>query len=128
MRTENTGSYHRGVTEVRLTDQNTLLKRYVLVGRKLCFILHAGHLGEKADSSPKVIFPSAQQWTRTFEGEFRGGGATGGGRGLLAETAQSAPTVILKSVISGQTSVVLIVIGTVNQDLLPLNCGVGEDS
>ena len=36
-----------------------------------------------------------------------GGGRTGGGRGLLAETAQSAPTVILKSVISGQTSIVL---------------------
>ena len=36
------------------------------------------------------------------------------GRGLHAETAQSAPTVILKLVIGGLTSVILIVLGTVN--------------
>lgn len=61
------------VTEVRLTGQNAVLKTYVLVGRKVCFILDAGHLREKTDSSPKAISPSAQQWTGTFEGEFQGG-------------------------------------------------------
>ena len=48
--------------------------------------------------------------------------------GLHAETAESALTVILKLVIGGWTSVVLIVSGTVNHDLLPLNGGLGEDS
>ena len=36
------------------------------------------------------------------------------GRGLHVETAQSALTVILNLVISGLTSVILIVLGTVN--------------
>ena len=59
--------------------------------------------------SLKTNCPLSFRGARTFEGEFRAGGGvrTGGGRGLLAETAQSAPTVILKSVISGQTSIVL---------------------
>ena len=35
------------------------------------------------------------------------------GRGLCAETAQSAQTVILKLVLGGLTSVILIVLGTV---------------
>ena len=38
----------------------------------------------------------------------------GEGRGLHAETAQSALTVILKLVIDGLTSVILVVISTVN--------------
>ena len=37
-----------------------------------------------------------------------------GGRGLHAEIIQSALTVILKLVISGLTSVIVIVLGTVN--------------
>ena len=41
-------------------------------------------------------------------------GCIGGGRGLHAETAQSALTVILKLVIGGLTSVVLIVLSTVS--------------
>ena len=38
----------------------------------------------------------------------------GRGRGLHAETAQSALTVVLKSVLGGLTNVILIVLGTVN--------------
>ena len=41
-------------------------------------------------------------------------GCIGGGRGLHAETAQSALTVILKLVIGSLASVILIVLGTVN--------------
>ena len=44
--------------------------------------------------------------------EFQG--CIGGGRGLHAETAQSALTVVLKLVISGLTSVILIVLSTVS--------------
>ena len=73
---------------------------------------------------PSPPLPSSGQ--ELLRGSFRG--ATGGGRGLLAETARSAPTGILKSVISGRTSVTLIVLGTVNHELVPLSCGVGEDS
>ena len=39
----------------------------------------------------------------------------GRGRGLRAETAQSALTVVLKSVIGGLTSVILIVLGTAHR-------------
>ena len=42
------------------------------------------------------------------------------GRGLHAETAQSALTVNLKSVISGLTSVILGVLGTVNHQFQAL--------
>ena len=58
--------------------------------RKVCFILDAGDWergeggeGARVDSCPK------NQWARAF---------TDGGRGLHAETAQSALTVILKLV------------------------------
>ena len=44
------------------------------------------------------------QWGRAF---------TGRGRGLRAETARSALTVILKLVIGGLTSVILIVLSTI---------------
>ena len=45
------------------------------------------------------------KWARAFIGR---------GRGLHAETAQLALTVILKLVISGQTSIILIVLSMVN--------------
>ena len=89
-------------------------------------ILHAGHLREKTDSSPKAISPLPSSGQELLKGSFRQ--ATSRGRGLLAETAQSALTVILKLVIGARTSVVWIVLGTVNHDLLPLNGGLGEDS
>ena len=49
--------------------------------------------------------PTVNRWARAF---------TGGGRGLPAETAQSALTVTLKLVMGGLTSVTLIVLGTVS--------------
>jgi len=125
-RTENTGSYCRGVTEVRLTDQNAVLKRYVLIGRKLWFNFACWPPQGENRLKSKSHLPSAQQWTRTLKGSFRQ--ATSRGRGLLAETAQSALTVILNLVIGARTSVVWIVLGTVNHDLLPLNSDLGEDS
>ena len=53
--------------------------------------------GERADSCPKVDDPpSDNRWARIPEREFQG--CMGGGRGLQAETAQSALIVILKGV------------------------------
>ena len=49
--------------------------------------------------------PPNKQWTRAFIDRRRG---------LHAETAQSALTVILKLVIGGLSSVILIVLGTVS--------------
>ena len=57
--------------------------------------------GGKVDSCPKTKSPSPDnQWSRTF---------IDGGRGLHAETAQAALTVILKLVFGGLTSVILTV-------------------
>ena len=86
------------------------------MGREICFIWGASNWGGgRADSCPKAdswLFPHPHpdnQWARTFIG-WR--------RGLHAETAQSALTVILKLVISDNhqwlTSDTLIVLGTVN--------------
>ena len=59
--------------------------------------------GERGgDDCPKADFPNDNQWARAF---------IGWGKGLHAETAQSALTVILKLVISGLTSIILIVLG-----------------
>ena len=59
-----------------------------------------GHLSKGQLSSP-----ADKQGARAF---------IGGGRGLQAETAQSALTVILKLVISGLTYITLIVLGAVS--------------
>ena len=59
----------------------------------------------RVDACPKADTPSDNQGTRAFIDR---------GKGLHAETAQSAPTVILKLVTDGLTSIILIVLGTVN--------------
>ena len=56
----------------------------------------------RADSCPKADSPHCQSGGKSFY------------RWLHAETAQSALTVILKLVISGLTSVILIVLSTIN--------------
>ena len=56
--------------------------------------------GEGTASCPKAASPTDNQGTRAF---------TNKGRGLHAETAQSALTVILNLVIRGLTSVILII-------------------
>ena len=57
-----------------------------------------GEVGEegRADSCRKAKSPTANQWASASKGEFQG--CIGGGRGLNAETALSAPTFILKLV------------------------------
>ena len=63
-----------------------------LAERKVCFILEASNGGRgRADSCPKAHWPPTDsQGARAF---------TDGGRGLRAETAQSALTLILKLVL-----------------------------
>ena len=73
--------------------------------KKVCFILDAGNCGGGRTPVQRLTPPTDNQWARAF---------IGGGRGLHAETAQSALMVILKLVIGGLTSVILIVLGTVN--------------
>ena len=74
--------------------------------RKVCFTLDAG--GGGGGRTPVLRLtppPIDNQGARAF---------IDGGRGLHAETAQSAPTVILKLVIGDLTTVILMVLSTVN--------------
>ena len=73
--------------------------------RKVCFILDAGNQGRGQTPVQRPTPLPDNQWARAF---------IDGGRGLRAETSQSALTVILKLVISGLTSVILIVLTAVN--------------
>ena len=76
--------------------------------RKVCFILDAGSLGGRGEGgrlSKGRLPASYNQWARAF---------IDGGRGLHAETAQSALTVILKLVTGGLTSIILMASGTVH--------------
>ena len=81
--------------------------------RKVCFPLLCHHpgcwqLGSVAGllSCLKADSPRADnQWTRAFIDR---------GMGLHAETAWSALIIILKLIICGLTSIILIVLGTVN--------------
>ena len=57
--------------------------------RKVCFILDAGNCGGGWTPVQRPTPPADNQWARAF---------IDGGRGLHAETAQSALTVILKLV------------------------------
>ena len=77
--------------------------------RKVCFILDAvtGVWG-RADASPKshsLPLPPDNQWARTFIDQWQG---------PHGETVQSALIVILKLVTGSLTSIILIVLGTVN--------------
>ena len=83
-----------------------------LVERKVCFILDTSYgVGGgwwRADACPKANSlppPPDNQGAGAFIHR---------GKALHAETAQSALTVILKLVISGPTSIISIVLGTVN--------------
>ena len=78
--------------------------------RKVCFILDASNCGGggtvgKTPIQRPTPTPADNQRARAFIGK---------GRALHAETAQPTLTVILKLVISGLTSVTLIVLSTVN--------------
>ena len=74
---------------------------------KVCFILDAGK-GEGREggllSKVNSLHPD-KQWARAFVDR---------GRGLHSETAQSAQMLILKVVIGGLPTVILIVLSTVN--------------
>ena len=60
----------------------------------------------------KGQFPTDTQWAGALNGDFQG--CIGGGRGLHAEIAQSALTVLLKLVIRGLMCVILIVLSALN--------------
>ena len=67
----------------------------MLVEKKVCLIAEASNRG-RADLCPKANSPADNQGARAFKGECQG--CIGGGRGLRAEAAQSALTVVLKLV------------------------------
>ena len=78
--------------------------------------------GEGGPTAVQTLIPSAHpppenQGARAF---------TERGRGLHAETAQSALTVILKLVIGGLTSIILIVLSTVGSDSKESVCSAGD--
>ena len=85
------------------------IKEARLVERKVGFLRDAGNKLGDADRvlSKGQLFPhpTDNQWARASIYERRG---------LHAETAQSALTVILKTVIRGQISIILIVLSTIN--------------
>ena len=83
----------------------------MLVERKVSFILDAsdwGWGGEGGQLSKGQLPSTDDQWARAFIDR---------GRGLHAETAHSSLTVILKVVIDGLTSVILIALSTNNLQL-----------
>ena len=61
--------------------------------------------GERVDSSLKASSPTDNQWARAFIGIVRG---------LHAEIAQSVLIVVLRMVIGGLTSIILIVLGSLS--------------
>ena len=76
-----------------------------------CWQLERGGLWTSVQGqsrSPPPLAPS-KQGVRAFIGRVRGGGQHG-------ETAQSSLTVIFKLIISGLTSNILVVLGTVGED------------
>ena len=78
-----------------------------LVERRVCFILitcNPGWAGKQGISVQRLS-TSHNQWARTF---------IVGGREPLAETAQSALTIILKLVIGDLISIIMIDLSTVN--------------
>ena len=85
------------------------LKRHVGAKESLIYFGCQQWWGERVNTYPKrLIFPNSStdsQWARA---------SIGWGRGLHAETASGLLTVILKLVIGGLTSVILVVLSTVN--------------
>ena len=86
--------------------------------RKVCFILDAGSQWGRWTPVPRPFpHPSDTQWARA---------SVGRGRGLRADRAQLALTVILKLVIGGLTSIILIVLSTVGSDSKESVCSAGD--
>ena len=86
--------------------------------RKVCFILDASSQWGRWTPVPRPFpHPPDTQWARA---------SVGRGRGLRADRAQSALTVILKLVIGGLTSIILIVLSTVGSDSKESVCSAGD--
>ena len=90
--------------------------------RTVCLVLVAGtRVAGGGDTCPKADSPTSPPQTVGGARAF-----TGRGRGLRVETAQSALTVILKLVIGGLTSIILIVLSTVSLQFqgqfVPISC------
>ena len=80
-----------------------------LVERKVCFISDVGNWGWRvADTCPKSNFAPAPDSGSFYRQSIGRDG------GLHAETAQSSLTVIFTLVVSGLTSITLVVLGSVN--------------
>ena len=86
-----------------------VIKEARLVKRKVCSMLDTGNQGGEGVGQMPVQRPHPPPIDNQWEGAF-----IGRGRGLHAEIAQSALKVILKLIISGLISVILIVLSTVN--------------
>ena len=97
-------------------------KQVRLVERKVWFISDAGKGGRRVVD----ICPKADSASSLPAEQAGGGNFYKVGRGLHAETTQPSLTVICRLVLSGLTSVLLIVLGTVNlrlwARLLPFLC------
>ena len=86
--------------------------------RKVCFMLDASSQWGRWTPVPRPFpHPPDTQWARA---------SVGRGRGLRADRAQSALTVILKLVIGGLTSIILIVLSTVGSDSKESVCSAGD--
>ena len=86
--------------------------------RKVCFILDAGsQWGSWTPVQRPFPHPPDSQWARD---------SIGRGRGLRADGAHSALTVILKLVNGGLTSIILIVLSTVGSDSKESVCNAGD--
>ena len=79
--------------------------------RKICFIPEEGRLGEKADLCLIVYSPLTTRGHKLLKGISR---VYKWREGLHVKTAQLGLTVILKLVIGGLISILLIVLSTVN--------------
>ena len=92
-------SAKNSVTELRsgcLLLESQYLKKRCLQERKVCFIQENNSLGRKQTLCPKANSLLTDQGEEILMRSFRG---ISGGRGLHAETSQSACTIILKLVI-----------------------------
>ena len=98
--------YRKWGLATRRPKANT--REATLVEGKVCFVSEAGNPGRGRTCVQRLTPPTDNQWARAFIDR---------GRGLHSETAQSAPTGILKLVTGRLTSVISIVLGTGNLQL-----------
>ena len=77
-------------------------------GKLASFQRLATGVGERVDVCPKMDSPNWHQWGKSFYRQRQG---------ATCRTAQSALTVILRLISSGLTSIILLVLGTVNLQL-----------